>query len=176
MNEYGLDIPGYKDFFMLPWRVTIDNRVRWLQYRINHFILPTNKYLYRIGIIQSPNCLRCKSEIETLNHIFINCPGVISFWNDLRARWSAVFDTITNFEKMFGILNQHNDEEWMLKNQILLVARRYIYISRHKGSPLSIDVFDLLLRDTARIEETLARQKGNLGFHYMKWEKTGIYT
>ena len=34
--------------------------------------------------------------------------------------------------------------------------------------------------DTARLEETLARQRGNLGVHsgvhYMKWDKAGIYT
>ena len=174
-NVYGLDIPSYKEFFMLPWRVTIDSRLRWLQFRINHFILPTNKWLHRIGIITSPNCLRCKTEIETLNHIFINCPEVIIFWNELKRKWHVLFDEITNVEKLFGILN-HDDEDWILKNQILLVARRYICICKYRGSPLSISVFDILLRDTARLEETLARQKGSLGFHYRKWDKAGIYT
>ena len=36
------------------WKVTIDNRLRWLQYRNSHGILTTNAWLYRFKIINSP--------------------------------------------------------------------------------------------------------------------------
>ena len=60
-----------------------------------------------------------------------------------------------------------------LKNHLLLIAKRYIYISRCKGSPLSVNVFNILLKDTARLEEIIARQKGKLEFHYKKWSAAG---
>ena len=66
----------FKDFFILPWRVTVDNRLCWLQFRIKHFILQTDKWLRKIDIITSTNRLRYKTEIETLNHHFINCHDV----------------------------------------------------------------------------------------------------
>ena len=174
-NEYGLDMSIGKKLFLMPWRVTIDSRLRWLQFRINHFILPTNKWLHKIGIIASPNCLRCNSEIETLDHIFIHCPDVIEFWNKLHHKWIKLIGSdLSSIDKLFGIINDEDD--WLLKNQILLMARRYICICKYRESPLSVRVFDILMRDTARLEETLARQRGNLGVHYMKWDKAGIYT
>ena len=173
-NVYGLDIPICKDLFIMPWRVTIDSRLRWLQFRINHFILPTNKWLHKIGTIASPNCLRCKTDIETLDHIFIHCPDVIVFWNKLHNKWINLFGSeLSSTDKLFGIII-NDEDDWLLKNQILLMARRYIYICKYRGSPLSLRVFESLMRETARLEETLARQRGNLAVHYMKWDKANI--
>ena len=42
MNKYNMDESSCKQLFILPWKVTIDNRLRWLQYRITHGILTTN--------------------------------------------------------------------------------------------------------------------------------------
>ena len=166
---------NYKDLFILPWKVTIDSRLRWLQYKINHVILPTNKWLHKIGIIDSPNCLRCKTNIETMSHIFIECPDVMEFWHSFQRKWNGLFDGISDIEKLFGILDSDIDD-WQMKNQLLLIARRYICNCRYNGSPLSVRVFDILLRDTARLEETLASQRDKLEIHFQKWANAGIYT
>lgn len=102
---------------------------------------------------------------------------MIVFWNELKHKWGQLYrNNLTVTDKLFGIyINGDDNDDWLLKNQILLTARRYIYICRYRGAPLSIGVFDLLLRDTARLEETLARQRESLEFHYRKWDKTGIY-
>ena len=47
-NSYDIEMRSYKDLFMLPWKTTIDSRLRWMQFRINHFILPTNKWLHKL--------------------------------------------------------------------------------------------------------------------------------
>ena len=65
MNKYNMDESSCKQLFILPWKVTIDNRLRWLQYRITHGILTTNAWLYRIKIINSLNCNRCGTRVET---------------------------------------------------------------------------------------------------------------
>ena len=65
---------------MLPWKTTIDSRLRWMQFRINHFILPTNKWLHRIGLVDSPICKRCNTHIETMDHMIVECPKVNEFW------------------------------------------------------------------------------------------------
>ena len=64
-------------------------------------------------------------------------------------------------EKLFGIIDEKS-ENWELKNHLLLIAKRYIYIARCKGSPLSIRVFNVSLKDTARMEAIIAKQKVKL--------------
>ena len=175
-NHYGLDldIQKQKNLFLLPWKVTIDSRLRWLQFRITHLILPTNKWLHRIGLIESPNCNRCKTEIETLDHIFIECPEVKIFWEEVIRKWNFLFEQVSNIEKLFGILD-YDIDDYQMKNQILLTVRRYICMCKYRESSLSITVFNILLKDTARLEEELAKQRGSLGIHYQKWEKSEIY-
>ena len=146
-----------------------NNRLRWLQYRIIHRILPTNHWLYKIGIINNPNCTKCnKNVVETLNHLFLECNVVEKFWSSFISQWDFIFHDISDDEKLFGIIDEKS-ENWELKNHLLLIAKRYIYIDRCKGSTLSVRVFNVLLKDTARLEEIIARQKGKLVFHYKKW-------
>ena len=53
----------------------------------------------------------------------------------------------TTKSHLFGILGDDN-ENWRLKNQLLLSAKRFIFIGKCRGSPLSIDAFNTLLKST----------------------------
>ena len=173
-NSYDIDMQSYKDFFMLPWKTTIDSRLRWLQFRINHFILPTNKWLHKIGLIESPNCKRCNTHIETMDHMLVECPKVNEFWMEFVER-SNLFHSLSRNDKLFGIWDVNSDDLQM-KNQLLLIARRYICTSKYRESPLSYGVFKILLKDTARLEEILAGQRDKLEIHFQKWANIDIYT
>ena len=168
MNKYNMNESSCKQLFTLPWRVTIDNRLRWLQYRITHSILTTNAWLYRIKIINSPICNRCGINIETLNHLFVECEKVDQFWQELITFWDILFHNLSVTEKLFGIL-ESDTENWILKNQLLFVAKRYIYISRCRDSLLSMRAFNILVKDTMKLECIIAKQKGKLDLHYQKW-------
>ena len=54
----------------------------WWEFRLNGFleykILKT--LLFKIKIIDSPQCIFCKNEIEILEHVFYNCEITRSFW------------------------------------------------------------------------------------------------
>ena len=65
-------------------------------------------------------------------------------------------------------------DDWQMKNQLLLIARRSICMSKYRESPLSFGVFKLILKDTARLEEVLAGQKDKLEFHFQKWANIDI--
>ena len=172
-NFYDIDMQSYKDLFMLPWKTTIDSRLRWMQFIINHFILPTNKWLHKIGLVDSPICKRCNTHIETMDHMIVECPKVNEFWLEVVER-SNMFHNLSRNEKLFGILEMTSDD-WQMKNQFLLIARRYICMSKYRESPLSVGVFKLILKDTARLEEeVLAGQKDKLEFHFQKWANIDI--
>ena len=135
MNKYNIIEDHCRKLLMLPWKTTLDTRSRWFQYRINHFILPTKQWLHKIQKINSRNCDRCGTEVETLNHLFIECDEVNMFWEKFRLFWNVIFPNLSSNDKPFGILND-DSENWRLKNQLLLSARRYIFIGRCRGSSL----------------------------------------
>lgn len=47
--------------------------IRWFQYRLPHRIIPTNRYLYLIDVIDLDKCTVCGNHIETIDHLFCNC-------------------------------------------------------------------------------------------------------
>ena len=161
MNVYHFDEQSCQNLFTMPRKATIDNRLRWLQFRINHFIIPTNKWLYKIKKVTSPYCARCKTNIESINHLFIYCINVNNFWLEFLVSWNFLYSNITPKEKLFGIDN--DADNWKLKNQLLMIARRFIYICRCRGSTLSMIAFNNVVRDTTRLEEIIARQRGEAG-------------
>ena len=66
----------WKAIFQLPFSTTSDSKLLWFQYRINHHILTTNSYMFKIGIIDSKLCTFCESEEETIYHLLWDCPHV----------------------------------------------------------------------------------------------------
>ena len=95
------------------------------------------------------------------------------FWENFRLFWNVIFPNLSFNDKLFGILDEDN-ENWRLKNQLLLSARRYIFIGRCRGSPLSIDAFNTLLKGTERLEEMIARDKDKLDLHIAKWSTVNM--
>ena len=63
-----------------------DKKLRWFEMKILHRILPTQKLLHSMRLAESPHCNHCENEIETITHLFWECPYVRSFWNNL-TRW-----------------------------------------------------------------------------------------
>lgn len=62
--------------FRLPFTITSDSKFQWLQYRINHFILTTNNFMYKIGNIDTNLCTFCENAEETIYHLLWECPKV----------------------------------------------------------------------------------------------------
>ena len=63
--------------------ITKDCNLRWFQYKRVHRILASNTYLYKIGIKEIDCCSFCKTNPETLEHLFYECDHVKYFWNEL---------------------------------------------------------------------------------------------
>ena len=70
-----------KDVFKVCFKITTDSTAQWLQYRILHRILPVNYYLKKINLVSSDSCTVCKQDVETIQHIFIDCEKIMSLWS-----------------------------------------------------------------------------------------------
>ena len=69
-----------KAIYELPFKVTLENKLRCFQYKIIHNILPTNSRLHKMKLKISPSCDHCSSPYETLSHLLYECSTVQTFW------------------------------------------------------------------------------------------------
>lgn len=75
MNEF-----DWGNIFELPFNVTLESKLQWMQYQILHRTVPSKYYLYKIYLKDSPLCSFRKLNIETIKHVFTECPKVKYIW------------------------------------------------------------------------------------------------
>ena len=70
-NLFNVQSPDeWKTIYMLPFKLLVDNKVIEMQYKILHRIIGTNRFLYKIGKSDSPNCDNCMMYQESIEHLF----------------------------------------------------------------------------------------------------------
>ena len=82
LAPYSIEI-CIKDVFIVCFKTTKDSAIQWLQYRLLHRILPVNYYLKKINVVSSDCCTFCNDEVETIQHVFMNCEKVSCLWSSL---------------------------------------------------------------------------------------------
>ena len=102
--------------------------IQWFQSCINHNILVTNSYLFKIKLRNNPDCYYCLSQEEMITNLFWHCEKIQQFLKSLE-----------NWLKLQNIECDINEESFILginKNKafpeilsfILLYAKYCIYI------------------------------------------------
>ena len=95
-----------------------------------------NKPIFRMGILETPNCLFCKTKTETIEHIYIECDNVKSLWRVTEDWVRIVFDAhfkISDIEKIFGENNNIS-----VKQLIILSDKGAIYLKRKTGKIITL--------------------------------------
>ena len=60
----------WEKIYLLPFKTTLDTKLREFQYKILNRILYTNKMLFKFKKVDSPLCVFCEKELETIEHLF----------------------------------------------------------------------------------------------------------
>jgi hypothetical protein len=68
-----LEVDDWKHSYMLPFQTSIDTNLRYLQYRILHRILTTNRFLFIVKIADNDLCSFCNNAIV---HLCVQCEFV----------------------------------------------------------------------------------------------------
>jgi len=63
------------------FKFSTDIKLRWFQYRINQSIIATNTLLLKMNIRVDDQCTFCRSNPETIRHLFVDCEVSASFWS-----------------------------------------------------------------------------------------------
>ena len=157
----------WNKMFRLPFTLTTSTNIRWFQTRLIHRILATNIFLCKIGIVQDNRCSFCKTEPETLIHLFWSCPLVSSFWN-LIYRWirdkCVHVHTLqpTQEETVFGIIDKKKADPTL--NFILLCAKQFIYMCRTNHNSLLLQSFQKWIK-------TIYETEKHIAFKNCRWEQ-----
>ena len=160
----------WQTIFELPYRVTLEVRVRNFQYKLLHRIVYFNDKLYRWGKVPSQKCDHCDN-LDGILHRFMDCQFSKDFWS-LFTVW--IFDTfkislsLVFKEIIFGI-DPANPKP--IIEHLLLLAKYHIYKhflgKRKPFFPLFLDE----VKYCQNIEQRIAIQNGTLSKYENKWKE-----
>ena len=62
----------WKELFLIPHKLRLNNKLREFQYTIFNRITGINKRLYKMSIMDSPKCEFCNMYDKSIEHLFLN--------------------------------------------------------------------------------------------------------
>ena len=169
-NQY---IYNWKWIYSLPYRITKDTHLHWLQARLVHRILPTKYLLTKMNILNDNLCSFCSNEVESLVHLFCNCNCIKTFWEDLFAYIANKCNLQPITWAVQDILFGHNKLDSML-NKIILQAKSFIYKSKFKNTVPTIPVFLKHIRYMFLTEKIIAKKNLRIEKFNKEWDKYRI--
>ena len=141
---------------------------KYLQFKVLHNRIFTNKKLYDIGLIDNSACPYCNEPEETMEHALIYCNMVVEFWNDLERWLRRHIDNsiiISNIEKIMGTGTLDN-----IVDKAIIAAKRVIYTNRQVGKQYSVHDVKKLLKTQMKVEEYISGIEGNDIKFLKTWE------
>ena len=162
-------ITDWKEVYTLAFKCCMDSYTRYFQFRYIHNILPTNYFLFKIGLIDTDICSFCKVNRETVKHLMWECNVTKDFWNNLSTWMNTVLNIFFNVNYQNICLGLFNEDFDFFKNIIILLAKRYIYRCRVEEKKLSIYVFKELVKMTEKSEKVIAERNNRIASHNKRW-------
>ena len=156
--------------YLLPFKTTLDTKLREFQYKILNRILYTNKMLFTFKKVDSPLCDFCEKELETIEHLFFHCTKVRTFWDDLKVVLNSLNITVRLDIKavLFGIVD--TEDISLLVNYILLESKYFIYRCKLNKDSLCVRLLVDRIKKTFETERLIAKRNNKIHFHDKKWK------
>ena len=154
----------------IPFKITKDPKLLWLQYRINHRILGTNYLLTKMKIKNCDKCTFCNNTPETIVHIFWSCEMIQNFWSQLASyieeKCSLVTIRWSKTDILFGNLKLDTG-----LNKIILQAKMFIYQSKMNGRHPSLNNFKYQILNLYKTEKFIAKTEMKAELCFDTWSR-----
>ncbi|CAL9002606.1 unnamed protein product [Prunus brigantina] len=82
-STFSLDEPTVKWTWEFIWQLHLPPKTKTFLWLFCHKKLLTNVQRQRRRLTQIPNCPRCAAPMETIEHLFKDCPTAIAAWNSI---------------------------------------------------------------------------------------------
>ena len=149
---------------------TVDNKLRNFQLKLIHRCLPRRRILFISNMCDSPMCNFCKTEPDSLVHIYALCPMIQTFWVQIIELINMLFPNITSLTTIDIIFGS-----FMSKNQLLsfiiIAAKYYIHCCYWSERSPNIDLLKDKLIKYELIERLNAIKTDKIPLHNGKWER-----
>ncbi len=167
-----IDEDTWKRTYKICFNTVHDNYLIWLQYRILNRILGIRSRLYKLNMINSPQCKLCNTnDEETLTHLFYQCPEVKSLWKNIQ-EWIKnklnIQINITMTDVILGYLPNNNFNVPM--NTIILLTKAYIFNCSRKERNININYLQTRIHTNYSLQENIARINGKLDEFTKNWD------
>ena len=142
---------NWQHSYTLPYTITTDSHLQWLQFRFLHRILGTNTYLFKIGITNNNRCTFCGQREDNVLHLFWECNVTQGFIQRVE-NWLK--HSCHHLEKLHisreDLFLGKVDSDYKIidkaLNFILLVIKDYIFKQKYKGERPYTDGFKRSLK------------------------------
>ena len=149
---------NWKEIYLLSRKISLDCYVRSFQYKVLNNVLYLNKKLFIFGRSSSPLCSFFKNFDKTIFHLFYECD------KSLNLSFLSPQTAFLGFTDIYC-------NDILLKNDILLLFKIYVYISR-KHEKISLKN---LIRNVTKVKNIEKEIAGNnekkVMLYNKKWEK-----
>ena len=141
---------------------------KYLQFKMLHKRIVTNKRLYEMGLSETKICPYCGFIEETVEHAFLQCISVRNFWNEVEQWLRRTIDggiKISDIDKIMGTGSLED-----ITDKTILATKNFIYRNRQKGKPYRLAEVKACLKSQMLVEEYHANITGNDQTFLSTWE------
>ena len=159
----------WKKVFSLPYRITMDPKLRYFQYKLIRKFLPSNRLLYTWNMIDDHVCTFCKEVTEDYFHLFWDCNFVSKFWSCAVQWYRTITQSSVSINAMKCVLGDVEDHANILFNAFLLMGRYFIYRCKLLGNSINMNCFKLFVKCVYTVEKQSACMNGKQSELAEKW-------
>ena len=136
------------------------------QFKLLSGIIHANAAYRRMKRKESAKCTFCPEERQDFVHLFISCPKVITFRNEIEKNWPG--EKMTS-ERWFLGVNSSSDILEKSKNILAKEINHFIFKRNWANEALCPIAFKAWLMSDEEPEEALASRVNKVFDHHLKW-------
>jgi len=177
LEELGEDISelDWLDIFPRINKCTTSTRLRSLGYRFLIRDVLTNTRLTRMGKALNEFCYLCKTEVESISHLYWHCAVTKRLWERLKLfllEKANINLTLDPLELLLGASRENPDEsppELILL--LSIVVKNFIHSCKCRNTRPTEEGLLCRIKSTQKIEYTIAKKNGAAALrnHQRKW-------
>ena len=118
-------------------------------------------------ITQNNKCSFCRKEVETIEHLFVDCEFSEQLWDHvLSILRNGIGKEIhlSKLDKLFGSINENN-----AVNHIIMLVKKHIYYKKLINSKPNIKEFKVYMKEVMNMEYYVARLQSKEEECIEKW-------
>ena len=167
-EEYNIDDTLWCEIYQSSFKLKFSKSIQWFQYKINHRLLPTRKYLFNIKVTDNPLCKSCH-EIETIEHLLWSCPTTQTFLRKMTVWINTKNEDFHLIDKeyIFNIGKEKSEADL----HIISDVKYYIFNSKYNEKCLSTIACINKLKCSYKVLRELATEKNELSKFCNTWQK-----